>query len=151
MLRQATPEPILRLSGAEVDTITRYVTGRGFWVAKRPLAKACADAHADCTQLLGYSGCIERTLRRPGCLASRFVLGPDGERQRVTVQCDLLDAWTECSATLTPDTPVITPGLPNPIITLPPQSPGLGSGGALRVAAILGVGVASLAIWKAWR
>ncbi|MBT7100561.1 hypothetical protein HN937_24520 [Candidatus Poribacteria bacterium] len=146
MLGQNAPEPILRLSGAEVDTITRYVTGRGFWVAKRSLAKACADAHADCTQLFPYSECIERTIRRPDCLASRLV----GDT-RVTVPCDLLDAWTACATTVPPDTPVITPGVPDPVITLPPQSPTPGGGAGLRAAALVGVGVAALAVYKATR
>tara|TARA_Y100000310_G_scaffold320076_1_gene376114 strand:- start:316 stop:753 length:438 start_codon:yes stop_codon:yes gene_type:complete len=141
-----TPTPTVRLSGAQVDTITQYVKGTGFWVAKRPLVKACADAHADCTDFVPYAECIERTLRRPNCLASRSVGG-----ERITVPCDLLDAHVECARTVGPDTPVIRPGIPNPVITLPPQTPAPATGGGLRTAALVGVGIAAVAAWQAIR
>jgi len=131
------------LDGAQVDDITRLVRGDGILTRRRSLFDACARAGANCTRLLPWSECIERTLRGD-CLATRSENG-----EQVTARCDVLDAWNAC-ARLAPDTGVIDPGDPGFDVTLPEQTlPKRGH--AATVVALLGVAAGGVAVWKAMR
>ena len=135
------------LDAVEVRAVTRRVRGDGWLWRKKSLFYACNEAGANCTPLLPYSECIERSLRGD-CLATRQRFAADGTPETFTARCDVLDAWGVCDANVGPDTPIIRPGGGDGgVITLPTLPLPTGANAAVYAA----VGLAGFAGWMLWR